>query len=385
MSGYKYQNFITRFSFSQIYICRERFKVKKILFLAGDLNNSGGTERVSTIIANALAEKKYNVSFASIFNGDKPIFSVSDRVNLITLINNKRKIRSFFFIPLIILKIRQLLKKLNPDYLIVVETMSVLFTLPASLGLRTKVIAWEHFNFVSNLGRRSRDFSRKLAAKYCYRVIVLTDKDKDYWLSGTKHKNNIISIPNPNPYPINVIANKNNKIALSVGRLTYQKGFDLLIKSWIDVTKKHPDWKLIILGEGEDRLLLENMIESNKLSDSVFLKGNVKDVVSFYKDADIFLLSSRFEGFPMVLLEALSFGLPVVAYDCNTGPSEILEGTNSPIVLEEDVKGFSDSINNLIENDILRKEITLKSIQKSKLYLIDNIIPKWMRIFKDEA
>lgn len=350
--------------------------MKKICFLAGNLNNSGGTERVCSIIASELSNIGYDVSILSITGGDSPFFPLSKNVKVHSIFPQPGRI--LYRTPAIIYKLRNYLKEESIDTLIVVESMSVLFTLPAIQGLSIKHICWEHFHFNVNLGKRSRDLARQLAARYCDVVVTLTKKDKEYWLQGTKHKAQIISIPNPSPYKTQKDKKcQESKIVLAVGRLTHQKGFDLLVQAWAKVAKERPDWKLIILGEGEDRQLLTELINKHQLSSKVNLVGTVNNTEDYYKKSDIFCLSSKYEGFGMVLIEALAFGLPIVSFDCDTGPAEILEDTGSILVPPNNVELLADALIKLMDNEEERKAISFKSKEKSKEYQPEAIIRQW--------
>lgn len=285
--------------------------------------------------------------------------------------------------PSLVYKIRKLLKDEHIDILIVVETMSVLFTLPATIGLSVKHICWEHFNFNSDLGRKGRRVARQLAARYCDSIVTLTERDKNYWLEGTKHKSQIRVIPNPCPFSVQCYDKKvNSKIVLAVGRLTYQKGFDLLLESWIQVTQVEPDWMLKIVGEGEDRSQLTEIIEYYGLGNSVELVGNTNNISKYYKQAEIFCLSSRFEGFGMVLIEALAFGLPIVSFDCEVGPSEILEDTGSILVPQNDTDSLALSLIELMNDDKQRKTISTKSKEKAEIYQTKKIISQWVNLIE---
>lgn len=355
--------------------------MKNICFLVGNLNNSGGTERVCSIIANSLDDIGYDVTIVSISEGTNPFFPLNKKIkthSLFPLLG-----RALYRFPAIIYKLRSYLKKEEVDILIVVETMSVLFTLPATKGLSVKHICWEHFNFKSDLGKANRRLARQLAARYCDIVVTLTERDKQYWLKGAKCKARILSIPNPSPYkPQEDINRQESKTVLAVGRLTYQKGFDLLIRAWAEVANEKSDWNLVILGEGEDRLKLSNLIEKYQLESKVVLAGKTSHVEEYYKNSDIFCLSSRFEGFPMVLLEALSFGLPIVSFDCDTGPAEILADTGALLVPNGNVKLLASKIIDLIGNDDLRDSISYKSKKKSEAYHVDNITTLWVKLFE---
>lgn len=353
----------------------------KILILGGDFNKAAGTERVGSMLANGLSEAGYKVVLASIANGDKPFFSLDKDIKIVSLFNSSG--RTLYRTPQIIYKIRKLLKEENIDTLIVVETMSVLFTLPATLGLSVKHICWEHFNFNSDLGKKGRRIARQLAARYCDSVVTLTERDKQYWLKGTKHKSQITAIANPCPFPVqDYIKEENTKIVLAVGRLAYQKGFDLLLEAWVKINNSMPDWKLKIVGEGEDRAQLTAFIEKNELTDSVELISNTDNISEYYKQAEIFCLSSRFEGFPMVLLETLAFGLPVVSFDCDTGPAEILENTGSILVPNNDICFLASSLIKMMSDKQGRKTISLRSKEKAEIYQPENIIDQWVSLLE---
>lgn len=353
----------------------------KVLILGGNFNNTGGTERVGTMLANGLSEAGYEIVLASILYGDEPFFPINNDIKTISLFNSPG--RTLYRTPNIIYKVRRLLKEENIDTLIVVETMSVLFTLPAILGMSVKHICWEHFNFNNDLGKKGRRLARQLAARYCDSIVTLTERDKRYWLQGTHHKSQITAIANPCPFPIQeYIKEENTKIVLAVGRLTHIKGFDMLLEAWIQVNKARPDWTLKIVGEGENRAELKNFIRMNKLTDSVQLIGNANDVSQYYKEAEIFCLSSRFEGFPMVLLEALAFGLPIVSFDCDTGPAEILESTGSILVPKNDISKLAISLIGLMNSEKQRKVIGLKSKERAKVYQPQEIIDTWDSILQ---
>lgn len=345
------------------------------------LNYGGGTERVSSLIANGLSQAGYEIVFATITHSDKPFFPLNKEIKVISLasfLGNR-----LFRIPSTIHKIRKLLKKELIDTVIAVDTMCTLFTVPATLGLSVNHIGWEHFNFNVNLGQKKRTRARQLAARYCDSIVTLTERDKEYWLEGTKCKSQLISIANPCPFTVQeYIKEENTKVVLAIGRLDYQKGFDLLLEAWVQVNKTMPDWKLKIVGDGKEREKLPEFIKKNKLTDSVELVGNTNRVSEYYKEAEIFCLSSRFEGFPMVLLETLAFGLPVVSFDCDTGPAEVLEDTGSILVAKNDVDKLASSLIELMKDDEQRAVISLKSKDKAKLYQPDKIVSQWVDLLE---
>ena len=141
-----------------------------------------------------------------------------------------------------------------------------------------------------------------------------------------------------------------------------------------------PEWKLKIVGDGESKLILSEFIKHNNLTDSVELVGKTDNVSIYYKEAEIFCLSSHYEGFPMVLLETLAFGLPVISFDCETGPAEILADTDSILVPQNNINLFASSLINLMKNDEKRKVISIKSKEKAKLYQPQSIIQHWIKL-----
>lgn len=353
----------------------------RILILGGNFNKAAGAERVGSMLANGLSANGYDVVLASITHGDSPFFSLDKDVKVVSLFNSPGRI--LYRMPYIIYKIRKLLKEERIDALIVVETMSVLFTLPANLGLPVKHICWEQFSFNNNSGKKGRDIARHLAARYCDSVVTLTERDKQSWLKGTRHKSQIRTIANPCPFSVQKnIKEKNTKIVLAVGRLTHIKGFDLLLEAWVKVNRIMPDWKLKIVGEGEERTYLTDFIEKNKLNSSVELTGNTDNISEYYKQAEIFCLSSRFEGFGMVLIEALAFGLPIVSFDCEAGPAEILENTGSVLVTNGDTDFLASSLVELMNDNTKRKNISLKSKKKSEIYQVKHIINQWINLIE---
>ncbi|PKH80795.1 glycosyltransferase family 4 protein [Psychrobacter sp. 4Bb] len=345
------------------------------------LNKAGGTERVGSILANSLSEAGYKITLASISRIDNPFYTINKEIELLSLLSfpNSRLCR----IPNTIYKIRKLLKEKNVDTLIAVDALCVQFTLPAILGLTVNHVCWENFNFNSYLGSKKRHKTRQLAARYCDAVVTLTEKDKSYWLQGTQHKEQITAIANFCPFPVQeYIKEENTKIVLAVGRLSHIKGFDMLLEAWLQVNVSVQGWTLKIVGEGEDRVKLTNFIKENKLDDSVELVGSTNDVGKYYEQAEIFCLTSRFEGFGMVLTEALAFGLPIISFDCESGPAEVLKGTNSILVPPNDISQLSASLIELMSNDEHRKTISLKNKKKAEEYQPEKIINQWVDLLE---
>lgn len=355
--------------------------MKKVCFLIGNLNNSGGTERVTTLIANELSRKKSNVCILSLIEGEKPFFDLDANINFYSLY--KQKISFARNYMSVIWKIRNFIQDYKIDTLIVVDSISCIFTVPALFGLNVKHICWEHFNFNVNLDVKFRDIGRKWAARYCDYVVTLTKRDKELWEQSIKNiKAQIIPIANPSPFQLQKnTPSLDHKKILCVGRLTYQKGFDLLISAWAKIAHQLPDWKIIIVGSGEDEIMLKQIAKDLEVENLIIFAGQQKNMDSFYRQASFFCMSSRFEGLPMVLLEAQSYGLPIVAFDCDTGPSEIVNNKTGILVPVEDVISLSKAIKDMATlKEKLYQEMSLSSFLSSKNFNINNIILKWESI-----
>ena len=179
-------------------------------------------------------------------------------------------------------------------------------------------------------------------------------------------------------------SNCKNKKIISVGRLEYQKGFDILIDVWKKVDEKHSDWVLEIYGEGSLRKELQDKIDSLNLTDSLILKGSEKNIQSKYLESSIYMMSSRYEGMPMVLLEAMSCGLPLVSFDCPCGPKDIIkDGENGFLVKFGNIEEMAKKINYLIENEDKRIDMGKKAKELSYNYLKEKIMNQWKELFEN--
>lgn len=356
--------------------------MKKICFLIGNLNNSGGTERVTTLIANALAQKDFQVSILSLVDGKQPFFELVPSIKTYSLYPEKISFKKNFLGA--VWRIRKFVTQYQIDTLIVVDSISCVFTVPALFGLKIKHICWEHFNFNVNLGVKYRDIGRKWAAKYCDYVVTLTKRDKELWEQGIKNiKAKIIPIANPSPFEVQEnIPSLDYKTILCVGRLTYQKGFDLLITAWARVAQQVPDWKIVIVGSGEDELMLQQMAKDFAVEDSIVFAGQQKNMDTFYRQASFFCMTSRFEGLPMVLLEAQSYGLPIVAFDCDTGPADLIENKKNGILVEPlDTTELADGIIELMNlNELSYMNYAKTAKEVSMNFYGKKLVGKWLEI-----
>lgn len=358
---------------------------KRVCFLISNLNCGGGTERVTSLIANALSEiDDYDIFVLSLNGGMKPFFVMNSKIKIHSLFPTLIGSFKVRFIQTIF-RIRSFLIKNKIDTLIVVDSISCLFTIPACLNLKVKHICWEHFNLLNNNGVILRDFARKLAVKYCDTVITLTNKDRQLWQTRLPNiRAEIISIANPCSFSscMNHIPSLEFKRVLAIGRLVSVKGFDLLIEAWAQVCRKRKDWKLLIVGDGEDELGLKEQVKRLNIEEYISFISSTSNIKKYYQQASIYCMSSRYEGLPMVLLEAQVFGLPIVSFDCDTGPSEIVEnGKNGLLVPVLNVSELAESLLRMMDLSPEKYNVLVQnSIRKSKEFSIERILNKWILI-----
>ena len=221
---------------------------------------------------------------------------------------------------------------------------------------------------------------------YCYKirlydqVVILTQEDKAL---NWKRTEKISVIPNPLTFHNDKISMLDTKKVIAVGRLSTQKNFSSLIHAFRCVTDCHPDWRLEIYGDGSEYVFLQKLIMDLRLENNVYLCGSTPQVQEKMCDSSIFVLSSIFEGFGLVITEAMSCGLPVVSYDCPCGPKDIItDGTDGFLVPTDNEQMLADKISYLIENPDIRTKMGIAALKKSENYHIEKIIPMWMRLFE---
>jgi glycosyltransferase involved in cell wall biosynthesis len=349
-----------------------------ICFFLGSVSGQGGTERVTTLIANGLAERGYQVSLLSLWSGHEPAFPVDDRIQLAEIFDQSHKFRWKY--TTIVRRLRRFLKENQIDVLISADVILVFYAIPACARTEVRHIAWEHFNFLADLKKRHRKLARRLAARFADAVVLLTRQDLHLWKPHVHRQAKLIAIPNPVTFPLISVEERSwdHKLAIAVGRLTYQKGFDRLIRGWQDIAAAAPDWQLHLIGAGEDQAALEQQIRDAGLEQVVKIIPFDQHIDAYYRKASIFCLPSRFEGLPMVLLEAQAFALPSVCFDCYTGPADVIEeGKNGFLVEEGDLPGFARRLLALIEDETRRKQMGLAALAMAGRFEKTTVIDQW--------
>ncbi|MBR2368557.1 MAG: glycosyltransferase family 4 protein [Paludibacteraceae bacterium] len=353
----------------------------KIVFSNKALNNPGGTERVTSILSRELAERGHEVHIISFIGKDKePFFNIDSRVNLHYLAPTKDKypfpIRDIRRIVLM----KKIYKQINPDIIIIVDAGRSFVNIPASRGYKT--ITWEHFNVDVNwhLGHR---LSRKIAAKYSDLIVTLTEPAVEAYKTKFKAKN-AICIYNPVTIDASVPSSLDKKVCMAMGWLGAQKNFIDLINAWY-LTKAHKEgWKLRIIGQGKQQTMLENQISKLGLENTIEMLPPQKNVVEQYKNASVYAMSSRNEGLPLVLIEAMAMGLPIVSYDCPTGPADIVSHEKTGLLIPYlNVEALAEGLDRVMLDEDLRKKFHEESLKEVEKFSVKTIVDKWETVFKN--
>lgn len=288
------------------------------------------------------------------------------------------------------IRMEEILNEIKPDIVVSTGTSEKYF-LPA-LKINSRPVFIREFHFDKKYRQRAAcGWKEKLMAyiadSYDYgckiknynKIIVLTEEDKECNWKGWR---NVEVIPNPVTGMVDRFSNCESKKAIAAGRLVPQKNFPSLIRIWSKVTERHPDWILEIWGNGLMENKLKDQIEKLGLNGNVFLKGYSNEILTKMGEASIFCLSSKFEGFGLVLVEAMSVGLPVVSYMCPCGPRDIVNDDKDGFLIPlDDETMFADRLCTLMENQELRKGMGREALSTSERYRIDNIIDQWMSLF----
>jgi glycosyltransferase involved in cell wall biosynthesis len=353
----------------------------KLVFICAALT-SGGAERVMSILVNRLSQKENLQIHLVLLTKQSIFYKVSDKVILHepnfshgSFSRFKFTIKTFFYL-------RNKLRYIQPDTLLSFGGRYNSFAVLAALGLPIR-------SYISDRSRPGISYGRilDLLNRITYRltngIIAQTHVAADYIFRKTKHKN-IQVVGNPVPL-INSAKEKRQKIILNVGRFISSKHQDELIHVFAQIQHKiNPSWRLIFLGDGECLASCKKLVDSYRLKNKVIFEGSVKDVESYYRKAEIFAFTSHSEGFPNALAEAMSAGCACISYDCNAGPSELIDnGENGILVQQGDLKEFGKKLLLLTENKKLRSTLMKKAKEKVLQFSEEEICDKYFKVLSD--
>lgn len=373
----------------------------KIIYCIAGFYRRAGMERVLAVKANALASDGYDVVIVTTDqrNADRA-FELNPSVKTIDLGINYEETNNGSFMNKVLkfpfkqmshrMRLAKLLKKERADVVVSMFCNEERFLTRIKDG--SKKVLEVHFSRYKRLqyGRKGlwaladkiRSRSDMVAARRFDKFVVLTQEDKGYW----KGLDNIEVIPNPVNMKFETPAALESKTVTAIGRLCYQKGFERLVDVWkiVSASPKANGWKLNIYGDGEDRALLKESIKRNGLEDSCFLCGVSDNMKEIYSNTSVIAMTSRYEGLPMVLIEAQAAGVPTVSFDCKCGPRDIIcDGVNGFLVKEGDVVGFANALLKLFSDPDLRHSMGKSSYERAVIWNEDLIMTKWKTLFAE--
>lgn len=355
-----------------------------IVFFINSLENAGGSERMTVLLANELVKRGYKISVICWQDASGVFFELSKEITVYYLF--KKKLSNIFLAyPATLFKFFRRITSLRPDFIIDVCSAMSLVSLPtAKVLLGIPVITWEHFNSKINWNPVTSPAARWLSSKLSKLIVVLTSDDETYFKKKYSAKN-VITIYNPVTANQRISYDPNRKVILTIGRLTHQKGFDILIDIWKKLHKRFPDWKVIIVGEGELKSELQTLIKEMKLENCIEIKPFEKNIIRYYEQCSMYAMTSRFEGLPLVLIEACANGIPIISFDCETGPKHIVEnGVNGFLIPAFDKAAYANCLSVLIEDMELRKKFSANAVLYSNKFAKEEILEKWINIFENK-
>ena len=369
----------------------------KIIYCIAGTCHSGGMERVLANKANYLTGHGYEVVIVTTDQqGLPPFFPLAEQIRCIDLgINYEENNGKSFANKLLHYPLKQyrhkkrlaaILKQEKPDVTISMFCNDAGFITRINDG--SKKVLEIHFSKFKRLQYNRKGLWRladlwrsrqdEKTVRRFDKFVVLTEEDKGYW----GNLPNITVIPNANTFATSQAAALENKKVIAIGRYTYQKGFERLIEAWNILSPGFPGWKLDIIGNGEERDKLQDLIHAYHLDGQVTLVSPTKSIDKVYLDASLLAMSSRYEGLPMVLLEAQAFGLPIVSFACKCGPKDIVaDGETGFLVEENDIEGLARQLVKVMKDKNLRKQMGRKAKEASLRYAEDAVMAKWTALF----
>lgn len=374
----------------------------KIFYCISRMYNSGGMQRVCANKANYFSEKFYYDIYIITTEGKNrgSFYKLNEKVKLIELDINYLEYRkkNFFFRIFFyyfkkkkhIEKLKKILKDNKPDILITMGGYESSFISKLKEN-KIKIIGEFHFSkyfrelslkeitIIDKLKLFRNKLTEKMVVKKCDEFIILTEEDREQW-----NNPRIKVIPNSLSFYPSEVSKCENKKIISVGRLEYQKGYDILIEIWKKVFEKHRDWILEIYGEGSLRKELEEKIKRLGLKNSLLLKGAVSNIQERYLESSIYVMTSRYEGLGMVLIEAMACGLPLVSFDCPCGPKDVITDKEDRYICKfGNIEEMAKKICDLIENEEKRKKFGKKARENSLRYEESKIMNQWKNLFEN--
>lgn len=355
----------------------------------------GGAERVASLLSNDWTARKHSVDLIVFEKDEEEPFHALDRNIAVHRLQAVRESPGIFARASTnvrrIARLRSLLRRLQPDIVVAFMTEANVVALVASQALPCRVVVSER----NQPDRPGLGLLHRLARRLSYHraaaIVMQTDELAAWARARFRTQVHVI----PNPVALDNVAIGGTKTAgrrgdrrriVSVGRLTEQKGFDLLIESFAPLALRYPEWNLVIYGEGPQRPALTKLIKRRQVEERVALPGLTRDVAGALSEADLFVLPSRFEGFPNVLLEALSLGVPAIATACPGASADMLaHGIYGRLVPPDDVPALTEALETLMTMPELRGAYAAKAREALRDYDIAKVSAQWLALFASIA
>jgi glycosyltransferase involved in cell wall biosynthesis len=350
----------------------------------------GGAERVLTLLANAWTRRGWEVAIVTIGPRREDFYTLAEGIRRValdlaapprwpldSLLNSLRRVRA----------LRRALRDLKPDVVVSFMDKPNVLTLLACRGLEAPVVVSERVDPGHYSAGRAWAALRRWMYPAAAAVVVQTERQQE-WFRRFIPRARVHLIPNPigapgafsGPVPRLPEA---EHLVVGMGRLTHQKGFDILIHAFARCAPRHPGWALVLLGEGEERGALEDLCARLQMAERISLPGVIPDPSAVLRRAALFVLPSRFEGFPNALLEAMACGVSAIAADCPSGPREIVEaGVNGLLVPPEDVSALAAAMERLMSSPEERRRIGGRAGRVVERFSLQSALEKWQSIFE---
>lgn len=357
---------------------------------------SGGAERVTANLANAWASKGWDVTVLTLTGAEGDFYELDKNVHRTGLdlaTNSGGAVRALFANIKRVRAVRRILIEKKADCVVGMMTTAAVLVLLATRGLRCRVIVSERSYPPLLPAGRLWDWLRCKTYPLADQVVMLTSEGLD-WLHKRIPSAKGTVIPNPVPYPLTATEPKllpekyisaDRCLLLAVGRLDAGKQFDRLLESFAVLAIRYPLWDLVILGEGSKRQALEQQLEQLGLMGRVSLPGRTGNVSDWYNRADLYVMSSGFEGFPNTLAEAMAHGCAAVSYDCDTGPRDIIRHQHDGLLVTpvSNVPALTHALNQLMGDTPERQRMAMCAKDIRHRYSIPSILAMWSKLFTE--
>ncbi|MEZ0600935.1 glycosyltransferase family 4 protein [Paraburkholderia sp. IW21] len=354
----------------------------------------GGAERTTANLANEWVAQGAEVSVVTMESIDLDFYPLDSAVRRIALNVAGTAVGALPAIAANIARVRALrrvLRELKPDVVLGIMTTASILAILAARGLPCKVVATEHTHPPLLPLNRAWERMRRWLFRSADLVVALTYESK-HWLEEHCDCTAVMVIPPPFTLPLprleplvmpDTVIRRDRRLLLAVGRLSYAKGFDYLIDAFSQIVSSVPEWDLAIVGEGIEHGALEKQVAENGLEDRVFLPGRAGNVSDWYERADLYVLSSRFEGFSMTLVEAMACGVAAVSYDCDCGPRDIIRHGENGLLVKNvgDTQMLGAALKSLMLSDVERKRLALGAMAIKETLALGKAVSLWRDAF----